>query len=233
MTGCAGALHLRRRARPGQPSRRPPRRPCPRCGSRTSGSAGLRRVGAPRPARGRRGHRDWRTGPARRAAVSRRRARGPRRTARAPRRPSRRSRAPPRCHQPAAPAAAAPASPLRTQAAWRAAPRATYSPSSGTSTGRPKTAGASARTAGDFAAPPMSRTRCIGTPLARSASRASAMPQSIPRTAARARCAASWWRGSVPPACRWRRAGWGCARRRGRGPAAARRRRPGPRGPGR
>jgi hypothetical protein len=38
--------------------------------------------------------------------------------------------------------------PASTQAAWRAAPRATYSSGSGTATGTPKMPGATARTAG-------------------------------------------------------------------------------------
>src|SRR4051794_1683968 len=44
--------------------------------------------------------------------------------------------------------------PVSAHAAWRAAPRATYSPGGGSSTGRPRTAGARARTAADQVAPP-------------------------------------------------------------------------------
>src|SRR4051812_31790879 len=43
--------------------------------------------------------------------------------------------------------------PRRAHAAWRAAPRATYSPGSGTLTGTPSSPGAIARTAGEAAAP--------------------------------------------------------------------------------
>src|ERR1017187_9961475 len=46
------------------------------------------------------------------------------------------------------------ASPLRVHTAWRAAPSATYSPASGTSTPTPKTCGAIRRMASEFEPPP-------------------------------------------------------------------------------
>ena len=90
---------------------------------------------------------------------------------------------------PAGPSPAARPPPDSTQAAWRAAPSATYSPGGGTSTGRPKMPGASCCTAGDRAAPPISSTRSTATPCATTASMPSASPQSRPSTAARAQYA--------------------------------------------
>src|SRR6185437_7419111 len=54
--------------------------------------------------------------------------------------------------------------PASAQAAWRAAPSATYSSGAGTSTSRPKMPGASSRMAGDLTAPPVSSTRFQLTP---------------------------------------------------------------------
>ena len=76
--------------------------------------------------------------------------------------------------------------PHSTQAAWRAAPSATYSPAAGTETGAPSTVGAIRRTASDRAPPPISMTGRTSAPCATSASRPSARPQSSPSTAARA-----------------------------------------------
>ena len=105
-------------------------------GDGTARSAGRRGVTSPRPAR--------------------RSARGPRRPPRRPRgRPSRRRRRP---------SAAGDSPPARAQAAWRAAPTATYSPGLGTATGTPNRSGAISCTAPEAAAPPMSSTRSHRAP---------------------------------------------------------------------
>jgi hypothetical protein len=79
------------------------------------------------------------------------------------------------------------ASPDRAQAAWRAAPSATYSAASGTSTGRPNTAGAIDRTASDLAPPPVSTIRSGLIPHERRQSMASPSEHKTASTAARAR----------------------------------------------
>src|ERR1700750_883725 len=63
------------------------------------------------------------------------------------------SRVVPARGQAGAPAAREPDSADRAQAAWRAAPSATYSAGEGTVTGTPKICGAMLRTASDRAAP--------------------------------------------------------------------------------
>ena len=73
-----------------------------------------------------------------------------------------------------------PSAPDSTQAACRAAPSATYSPGVGSSTGRPRMAGAIRATASERAAPPTRNARCTGTPAATSASSASASPHEQP-----------------------------------------------------
>ena len=94
--------------------------------------------------------------------------------------------------------------------------------------GSRSTAGAIARTAvGPGAAADQDAPGATAAPWARSASRPSASAQSIPSTAARARCAGvDVSQRAARAARRWRRAGSGCARPRGRAPAPARRRRP-------
>lgn len=79
--------------------------------------------------------------------------------------------------------------PRSAHAACRAAPRATYSAGSGTSTGTPNISGAISRSACDRAPPPISRTRRATTPCSVSCARPSANAHSSPSTAARARCA--------------------------------------------
>ena len=98
-------------------------------------------------------------------------------------------------------ASSAPPSRLRasTHAACRAAPSATYSPGDGTDTGTPKIPLATAWTAVDRAAPPISSTRWTGTSLSRSASRPSARPHSMPSTAARATLAGVRFARVIPP----------------------------------
>ncbi len=82
------------------------------------------------------------------------------------------------------------AAPDSAHAACRAAPRATYSPSAGRTTSRPRIDGASARTAALRAAPPTSNTRRGSTAVrATRASTASASEHSRASTAARARSA--------------------------------------------
>ena len=79
------------------------------------------------------------------------------------------------------------ASPDSTQAAWRAAPMATYSSVAGRVTSMPRIEGASVRMATDFAPPPMSRMRLISAPSERISSRQSRWEHSRPSTNARAR----------------------------------------------
>ena len=127
--------------------------------------------------------------------------------------------------------------PASAQAAWRAAPTATYSPGLGTATGTPNRSGAISCTAGDadgtadeqHPLAPGSRRRARHRPRRRGSA-------ACPRARRGRGSRASRSSGSARAATRWPRAGWGCARRRGRAarvrppapgaPASARRSRP-------
>ena len=79
--------------------------------------------------------------------------------------------------------------PVRIQAACLAAPLATYSPGSGTSTGTASTAGASRLALAHFTPPPTMVTVVTSTPWARTASMHAPMRHSSPSTAALAQLA--------------------------------------------
>ena len=111
-------------------------------------------------------------------------------------------------------------------AAWRAAPRATYSAGSGSATGSAKSPAAIRCTAAERAAPPISTMRRGVDPggLERGDGVGEPAEHALDRRRGPG-APASRWRGSGRAAGRSRRAARGCARRRGR--AAA----PGPRCP--
>ena len=113
--------------------------------------------------------------------------------------------------------------PVSAQAAWRAAPSATYSAGARHRDRHAEELGAIRRTASHAAAPPIRRTRSTGRLPAAVEAVGQAAQHAFDRGAGQVR------RGGVAPGSdragrRWRQAGSGCARRPGRAAGSARRR---------